>query len=374
MLPVSRRQFHSPAVALPNTLEILQRGIADGLHPGAQLYVSRRGEVLADLAFGEARPGVPLRPDSIMRWLSSGKPLLAVAIALLHEEGKLSLDAPVATVLPDFAYEGKGAITIQHLLTHTGGFRAADTINDQPELTWETVVARVCAAPLEPNWVPGEKAGYHVSASWVVLAEIIRVLTGVTADAFVREHICRPCGMADSWLALSPEQVRAYGDRMSVLHATDASNAQRHRFWGNPEVGVPLRPGGSACGPVRELGKFYETLLNGHLLQPETLRCFTQRTRVGMFDHTFKHTMDFALGFIVNSNRYGAETVPYGYGRHASEAAFGHSGAQTSCAFADPEHGLVVAWATNGAPGEVRHQRRQRAINSAIYEDLGFAR
>jgi CubicO group peptidase (beta-lactamase class C family) len=124
---------------------------------------------------------------------------------------------------------------------------------------------------------------------------------------------------------------------------------------------------------VRELGRFYEGLLAGKLLNAETLRRFTQRTRSGLFDHTFKHTLDFALGFIVNSNRHGAETVPYGYGRHASEEAFGHSGAQSSCAFADPAHGLVVAWATNGTPGEPRHQRRQREINTAIYEDLGLA-
>jgi CubicO group peptidase (beta-lactamase class C family) len=360
--------------ALARTLDILERGVAEGLHPGAQLYVSRNGRVLADVALGEAKSGVPMRTDSLTRWLSSGKPLTAVAIALLHEEGRLDLDAPVSRHVPAFASGGKEAVSLRHLLTHTGGFRTADTVNDQPDLPWETVVARVCAAPLEPGWVPGEKAGYHVSASWVAFAEIVRVLAGVSCDVFVRERICAPCGMSDSWLTLTPEQVREYGDRVSILHATDGANApRRHSMWGNPEVGVPLRPGGSACGPVRQLGKFYEALLTGTLLKPDTLSRFTRRTRTGMFDHTFKHTLDFALGFIVNSNRHGAETVPYGYGHHASEETFGHSGAQSSCAFADPSHGLVVAWATNGTPGEVRHQRRQRAINSAIYEDLGLA-
>jgi CubicO group peptidase (beta-lactamase class C family) len=163
--------------------------------------------------------------------------------------------------------------------------------------------------------------------------------------------------------------------------------------WGQPELGLPLRPGGSEWGPVRELGKFYEALLDSQsehrvdfrtkaaglpaercsaLLRADTARLLTQRTRTGLFDHTFKHTLDFGLGFIVNSNRYDADTVPYGYGRHASEATFGHSGAQSSCAFADPAHGLVVAWATNGTPGEVRHQHRQREINTAVYEDLGL--
>jgi CubicO group peptidase (beta-lactamase class C family) len=92
-----------------------------------------------------------------------------------------------------------------------------------------------------------------------------------------------------------------------------------------------------------------------------------------LYDQTFGHTLDYGLGFIVNSNRYGAETVPYGYGRYASEETFGHSGAQSSCAFADPKNHLVVAWAANGMPGERAHQQRQRALNDAIYEQLGVA-
>jgi CubicO group peptidase (beta-lactamase class C family) len=358
---------------LPRTLAAIERGRAEGLHPGVQLYVSLRGEAIADVALGEARSGVPLRVDSLMRWLSSGKPLTVVAIALLHQRGLLDLGARIAEHLPEFACEGKAAITLRHLLTHTGGFRSADTTNDQPEVPWEAIVARVCAAPLEPHWIPGEKAGYHVSSSWVVLAELVRQLGGKPCDAFVREEVCAPLGLKDTWLSLTARQVRDYGDRLAILHSTDAAPPRRHAVWGHPEAGVPLRPGGSACGPVRELGRFYEGLLAGKLLNAETLRRFTQRTRSGLFDHTFKHTLDFALGFIVNSNRHGAETVPYGYGRHASEEAFGHSGAQSSCAFADPAHGLVVAWATNGTPGEPRHQRRQREINTAIYEDLGLA-
>ena len=88
---------------------------------------------------------------------------------------------------------------------------------------------------------------------------------------------------------------------------------------------------------------------------------------------TFLHKLDFGPRFIINSSRYGIETVPYNYGRHASENTFGHSGAQSSCAFADPANGLVVAWICNGLPGERRHQERAREINSAIYKDLGLA-
>jgi CubicO group peptidase (beta-lactamase class C family) len=99
----------------------------------------------------------------------------------------------------------------------------------------------------------------------------------------------------------------------------------------------------------------------------------TSRQRAGVFDDTFQHVLDWGFGFCINSNRHGRETVPYGYGRFCSEETFGHSGAQSSCAFADPAHNLVVAWAFNGMPGERRHQLRARDLNSAIYQDLDLA-
>jgi CubicO group peptidase (beta-lactamase class C family) len=99
---------------------------------------------------------------------------------------------------------------------------------------------------------------------------------------------------------------------------------------------------------------------------------FTSRQRVGVFDDTFRHPLDWGFGFHIDSNRYGKETTPYGYGRFCSDTTFGHSGSQSSCAFADPENDLVVAWVCNGMPGEIRHQRRARELNSAIYQDLGL--
>jgi CubicO group peptidase (beta-lactamase class C family) len=92
-----------------------------------------------------------------------------------------------------------------------------------------------------------------------------------------------------------------------------------------------------------------------------------------MYDHTFKHVLDFGLGFVLNSNQYGIDTVPYGYGSHASPRTFGHSGMQSSCALADPENQLAVALVFNGAPGEGAHDQRIRAVLGTLYEELGIA-
>ena len=100
--------------ALPKSRAVLERGIDEGLHPGAQLYVSRRGEPVAELALGEARPGVAMRPDTLVLWLSSTKPVAAVAIGQLWERGLLRLDDPIALHEPEFAQGGKDGITIRH--------------------------------------------------------------------------------------------------------------------------------------------------------------------------------------------------------------------------------------------------------------------
>ena len=117
------------------------------------------------------------------------------------------------------------------------------------------------------------------------------------------------------------------------------------------------------------------SLLDGGrgLLTPQSVRELTTPQRVGLYDQTFRHTMDWGLGFIVNSAKYGVDTVPYGYGRNASPGTFGHSGSQSSSAFADPQHGIAVAIVWNGMPGESKHQQRQRETLTALYEDLGLA-
>src|SRR5262249_12653519 len=161
---------------LSRTIAILEQGISDCIHLGAQLYVSRHGQVIANVALGESRPGVAMTTDTINLWFSSGKPFAAVAIAQLWERGLLDLDDRVSKFIPEFGAKGKEPITIRHLLTHTGGFRAAIG------LTWtdsfEEAISKICKAPLEPRWIPGRTAGYHAFTAWYILGEIVRRIDG----------------------------------------------------------------------------------------------------------------------------------------------------------------------------------------------------
>ena len=354
--------------SFPRASAIIEDGLNEQLHPGAQLYVSLRGEILTDLAFGDARENVPMTTDSIVLWMSAVKPVTAIAIAMEWERGNIDLDAPVARYIPEFAEHGKEAVTIRHVLTHTGGF---PNYFVPWSIECDEAIRKICALPLEDNWIPGEKAGYHPSSGWQILGEVMQRVTGRDYSGYVRDALFLPLGMRDCWLGMPDDVAQEYGDRVAVTVSgkPGAMRPTNHR----PHHISQCRPGANGRGPIRELGLFYESLMQRNaILKPETIDLFTGQQREGMYDETFAHTMDWGLGFMRNSGKYGLDTVPYGFGDHASDQAFGHGGMQSTMAFCDPVHQLVVAWACTGMPGEALHQKRNRAINTAIYQDLGI--
>ena len=374
------------ASELPRTRRALERGIAEGLHLGGQVYVSRSGRPVADFAFGERGPGETMTTDTLMIWMSSTKPVAAVAIAQLWERGLLGLDDPVARSIPEFAERGKDRITLRHVLTHTGGFRLLNV--GWPEASWDEIVARICDSRPEPRWEPGRKAGYHLASSWFILGEVVRRLDGRPFNRYVREEVFEPLGMADSWVGMPYDRYLAYGPRLGKMYDTENGKCRARTLDREPHV-VGCSPGGNGHGPIRELGRFYDALLVGgewdgrRILRPQTVEALIAPHRVGMWDQTFKAYLDWGLGFIVNTapgsavlrppDRPQPALLPYGYGRHASPRTFGHSGFQSSTAFADPVHRLVVAIVVNGNPGEPRHTERFRDVTEAIYEDLDLA-
>jgi CubicO group peptidase (beta-lactamase class C family) len=357
----------------PTVADVYEQGWAAGLHRGAQVYIAQAGDALADVGLGESRPGVPMDRDAIVLWLSAGKPITAVAIMQLWEQGRLDLDNPVSRYLPEFAQQGKQAVTLRHLLTHTSGFRFAPGLDD---LTWNEAIERICA--MERDWQPGRRAGYHPTTSWFILGEVVQRLDGRPFWRYVREEILLPLGMNDSWIGMPSEQFRRYGTRMAPMIHTEKPQRPIH-FYSTEQGAAQGAPGGAAQGPTWQLGRFYEYLLAGgerdspRILKTSTVELMRCRHREGMFDETFRATIDWGLGFLLDSKRYGVEQLPYGYGRYASDSTFGHGGSQSSVAFADPAHRLVVAVVFVGMPGEAHHQERMRRTLEGVYVDLGLA-
>lgn len=352
----------------------VQQGIAAGLHSGAQLYVSRSGEPIVDTAVGEARPGEPMTPEHLVPWYSAGKPATAIAVAQQWEAGALDFDDSVAAHVPEFAQHGKDAITIRHLLTHTGGFRAEPY--SFPEDDWDTIIAKLCAMRPEPRWTPGEKAGYHPLSSWWMLGEIVRRITGEAVGDYVRRRVFEPLEMHDAWLGMNDAQHDVDAPRIAPIYDT-TTDPPTPRPSASRDYLTRTKPGGGAIGPMRDLGRLYEALLSREpsVVTSETVAQLAAAHRRGLHDHTFGQPITWGLGFILDSKDVLPPDTPqtYGYGPHASPETFGHGGVQSSIAFADPAHQLVVAIALNGAPGERAHQQRMHELLAVLFDDLGLA-
>jgi CubicO group peptidase (beta-lactamase class C family) len=359
-----------------NTDRVIADGINTGLHSGAQIYISLQNQTVHHQAFGEARPGEPMELTHRLCWLSSGKPVTAVAILQLIECGRAELDERVSDFLPEFATHGKDTITLRHLLTHTGGFRTAEGASAAP--SWNEIIRRLCQARLEKDWIPGRTAGYHYTSSWFILAEIVQRISGTSFQAYVSDHIFLPLEHSDVTVQMTEEEYVTLGDRIAPMFISEAGGLRPHPSLDSLGESLKCKPGSGFRGPVSALGHFYEMLLNDgmfhnrSILDPRSVSQMTRRQRHGLFDETFKHTLDWGLGVIINDPHGRGDDMPYGFGRYASAESFGHGGLQSSVGMADPRHRLVVACIFNGQPGEEKHQKRIRALFDAIYRDIGI--
>jgi len=363
----------------PKVVAAFEDGVARGLHTGLQIYVSVDCVPLLNAGLGCAAPGRPLTSDTLMPWRSAGKPLTALLLLKLLSQPDKQLSLPIAAWLPAAQDTDKADITLNELLTHTSGFPTIDT--GWPHASWNDSLGTILRTPCQ---LPRGTAAYHPQSSWFLLAEIIRVLAEgntphMNSFAEILQHrLLTPLDMHNSSCGIRQPQHPETAVRLPQLYERQQGKLENSPASGPPWIVSPSA-GGNLRGPVSELGAFYEMLLRHGRTRREELfvssqivRLMTSRHRIGMLDQTFQHIVDFGLGIICNSAKYGPHTVPYGFGTQASEIAFGHGGAQCSVAFCDPEKQLVVAWAANGFCGEPQHQRRNQLLNDAIFDDLGF--
>jgi len=369
--------------ALPESHRVLEAGMHDRLHVGAQLYVSLAGEPVADAALGLARPGVAMSPDSMMTWLSCSKIAASIAFARVWESGAFDLDDPVARHVAEFGCHGKDGIRIRDLWTHRVGLLGLEQklFAVRYDNDFEQNVALVCEAEPDPGSRPGERAGYQTSAVMLLLAEIARRKTGVDFRVYCREQVFVPLGMRDSWLGMPRVELEHYAARLGETFDTSGLEP-RPGSWApdRPHQLTAVMPGGNGRGPMRELARLLELLDRGgerqgvRLLLPETVAALTARQRDGLHDHTWNTVIDWGLGLTLDSKKHhGGRNHLYGYGRFASERSFGHAGFRTTLAFCDPDASLVVCCAWNGmVADDTIHSQRQNALCEAVYRDLGL--
>ena len=356
--------------ALDEVVATLDRQCAEGLHDGAQVYVSRFGEPLLDVAVGESTPGRALERDDVMLWYSAGKPVTTTAVLQLWERGRLGLDDRVADFVAGWG-AGKERVTVRHVLTHTGGFtmtRRGEMFDK--DVPYDEAVARIAAHPAE--WEAGTKAGYHPTSGWKVLGAVVEAIDGRPIDRYVADEVLAPAGAHQSRLGVPIEEQAALGERLVPVHwkghvlAFEDENGLRmvpyhiEKIHNEPWHVAKVEPGGGMRGPARELGLFYESLLGfgPAILEPRTVEVMGAVHRYGIPDIIFGgQKTPWGLGVQVSGGMGG------GLGRRA----FGHGGMGSSRGIADPDAGLVVVLVTNGLPDPLRNEQRMFAFFDGVY-------
>jgi CubicO group peptidase (beta-lactamase class C family) len=360
---------------LARLFERAEREITEGRLPSCQLAVARHGKLAAVRTFGAADD------ESMYVIFSCSKAITSAAAWQVIEAGKLGVDERVADILPEFAQNGKDAVRVEQLFTHTSGFpHAPSGIRD-----WTPRSAlRERFAKWRLNWEAGTRFEYHPSSSMWVIAVLCEERTGIPFNELVRTRIAEPLGLPDlrmgtpaehhrrvadivhSGTELTPEDYKARG--WPVPAVTEVTEEAVARFNSAPfrEVGVP---GGGAITGAADLALFYQALVGGgtgpdgrQVWKPETI-AWAREIRTGdLRDPLFKKRAWRGLGLTIAGDE---DRVFRGYGRTGSPLMFGHNGAGGQIAWADPDSGVSFAYLTNGYDRDpIRMARRGVALSS----------
>lgn len=318
------------ASALAAIDDAVEEGIRQKKLPGAVVLVARQGKIVHLKAYGDAEvlpDRVPMTVDRVFDLASLTKPLATgLAVTRLIEEGKLSLDDPVAKHWPEFAAEGKEAITIRHLATHQGGLIADNSLRDY-DGTREDAYARIAA--LNPTAKPGEKFVYS-DVGAIVLGHLVERISGKRIDEYVAETFYRPLGLSATGYLPSEE-----------LRKRAVPTERRNDAWMRGEVHDPraYAMGGVAghaglFSTAEDLAVLAQALLNEgahdgtHILKPESVALMTQayETPRGVRGLLWDKDSPYS------SNR----------GSRLSPSSVGHGGFTGTAFWIDPQRDLTV--------------------------------
>jgi D-alanyl-D-alanine carboxypeptidase len=195
--------------------------------PGLSLVVVKNREIVYQKGFGlaDGPRNIPATADTVYNQWSMVKPITAVAVLQLHEQGLLDIDDPVADYLPFFEVrypsEGSETITIRHLLNHSSGLRNNSPeivgwihFDGDPEWNQTELIKEKLPDYAELAYEPGSQAVY-TNVGYMVLAAVIEAASGQTYQQYMSDHIFKPLGMDQTnW---------TYTDAMMANEATGSS-------------------------------------------------------------------------------------------------------------------------------------------------------
>jgi CubicO group peptidase (beta-lactamase class C family) len=368
---------------------------------GIYAVVARHGHIAYERTFGwrDVATRTPLRRDDVFRIYSMTKPVVAVGVLRLVEEGRLRLDDPLSRYIPAFAgvkvfaggtatepvlVEPTSPITVRQLLDHTSGLAygltrsPADTIFAAAQLydarrTIEEFADSLARIPL--LFQPGTRWSY--SSGLDVAGRVIEVASGMALDRFLEEQVFRPLGMRDTGFRIRPDMrgrlVTVYTRSADGTIQELGEDALMAMF--EPDARFLWGSGGLLSTPDDYL-RFTQMLLNGgslggvRILRPETVALMTSRSvplELGpassstLRDPTYSH----GLGVAVKVDTVGAT-------RPGPVGIFRWSGYLGTYFWVDPVNDLVAMVWTQLSPGSAvpLESRFQDLVYQAI-EDGG---
>ncbi len=337
----------------------MQSFVDRGRAPGVVTLVAHKGAVVNLMAVGfqDLEAKTPMKIDAIFQIASMTKPITAVGIMILVEDGLLAITDPVQKFLPNFAeikLHMKAAeseqgsdltevkkpsrpITIRDLLTHTSGMGGGypEGFQDLFSKRDRTLAEAVEAFPKRPlEFEPGTKWGYS-NMGIAVLGRIIEIVSGKKYEEFLTERIFQPLGMKDSHF-FTPESKR---DRIAVIYRLEGgkltkSDVDLYRIGAKypaPEAGL--------YSTAPDLFNFYQMMLSGgvfngrRILSKASVDLMT-RVQTDDLKAGFSPGIGFGLGWAVVRNVEGMF-------RLNSIGTYGHGGLYQTYGFIDPQKELI---------------------------------
>ncbi len=359
--------FHAPA--LTKLKAVIEKHIAEGRYPGAQIALARHGQLAMFETFGQAslENKAAAADDTLWLLFSNTKVITAMGIWALVEDGLLTFNDRVAEHMPEFAQYGKGDITIAQVLSHRAGFPSQ---NVTPAVWTDHVEMRkqVCNFTLE--WTPGSRLVYHPRAALWVAAALIETVSGIDYRDFLRQRILEPLGLGRDIYVGMPDAEHA---RAASIYEPDASGTQQLL---KDENAAPFRragvPSSGGYATARGMAALYQMLanfgkLNGTRIFSRRLVEFVTRNHTGdMHDGGMDMPMHRGLGV----HTRGMTEKIRGLGAIASPRTFGHGGVGTSYCWADPDSGVSFAYISNSRQPDPWHSRRLDVVANLVHSAI----
>jgi CubicO group peptidase (beta-lactamase class C family) len=266
----------SAAPPPPKTIQDLDRQLAAlfaaGHIPGVSLALIENGQVTFAKGYGlaDVAAKISATADTPFRAGSISKSFTSIAVMTLVEQHRLALDAPIATLVPEVHFvnpwEKTHPVRLVNLLEHTTGWPDISTrVLAKDEKTWSTLAGvQFTASEFVSRWPPGEFTVYN-NAGPAVAGVAIEKVSGKTFDAYLRDAVLRPMGMATADFDLTPDLAR----RIAKSYAPDGTIT--------PYQYIVLKPAGSLNVSARELAQLARLMIgrgtvDGHqILNPASV-------------------------------------------------------------------------------------------------------